>query len=249
MATDVTPDIRTDGLKTAGATSLAWNATITGGLTNGVLVGTGTTGSSTAKQISTFQWDAAGTPVALTLFGRKQETSNNNCIAETWLLKNPASGTKQVKITPSASCEITGGSASYQFVNQTTPWNAAGPQSIEGLSGTTMSLTVTSATHEMVVGCGVENGGSVLTPTAGLTTIHNDNIGAGQHAGASADGAGAATVAVGWTGRTSGNPWAMVGGSLVFDGGGGGGGRTFFMQSGLDGLSSAGPKQFNPNLG
>jgi hypothetical protein len=29
---------------------------------------------------------------------------------------------------------------------------------------------------------------------------------------------------------------------------GGGGGRTFFMQSGLDGHSSAGPKQFNPTL-
>lgn len=245
MATDVTVDVRTDGGKTSGATSLAWNATVGAGLTNPVLTGCGTTGSSTAKQISTFQWDAAGTPVALTLFGRKQETANNNCIAEVWLLKNPASGTKQVKITPSASCEITGGSASYQWVNQTNPWNAAGPQSTEGLSGTTFTLTVTSATHEMAIACGVENGGSTLT--ALQTSIHNDNIGAGQHAGASEDAAGAATVAMGWTGRTSGNPWAEVGGSLVFDGGGGG--RTFQIPTALDGLSSSGPKQFNPSLG
>jgi hypothetical protein len=146
MATDVTVDVRTDGLKTSGATSLAWNATITGGLTNSVLVGCGTTGAGTARRITTFAWDAAGTPVAMTNLGFIEEPGLN-CYAEIWLLKAPASGTKQVKITPAASCEITGGSASYQWVNQTTPWNAGSPQTAthSGGGATSSSLSVTSA--------------------------------------------------------------------------------------------------------
>jgi hypothetical protein len=223
MATDVTVDVRTDGLQTSGATSLAWNATITGGLTNSVLVGCGTTGAGTARRITTFAWDAAGTPVAMTNLGFIEEPGLN-CYAEIWLLKAPASGTKQVKITPAASCEITGGSASYQWVNQTTPWNAGSPQTAthSGGGATSSSLSVTSALHEMVISCLVENGGSATTAAAGQTIIHNENVGSSQHSGISSDAAGASgTVTMTYNAITIGNPFAHVGGSLQFDGGGG----------------------------
>lgn len=246
----VTVDARTDGGKTSGATSLAWNHTVGAALTNGILIGHGTTGSAILKDITTFQWDAAGTPVALTQKNKVNDTSSN-CYAQLWHLLAPASGTKQVKITPSASCEITGGSSSYSLVNQSTPWNASSTQSATGTAAGGVpqpSVTVTSAANEMAVVCVVENGGSTLVVGAGQTTIHLENIGASQHAGASSDEAGAATVVMDYTGVANGNPWAIIGGSLQFDAGGGGGGRTLFYRAGLDGCSTSGPKQFNPSL-
>lgn len=59
---------------------------------------------------------------------------------------------------------------------------------------------------------------------------------------------GAATTQGSWTWTTaSGRGWAAV--VVAYKtAAGGGGGRTFFMLPGLDGHSSAGPKQFNPTL-
>lgn len=206
----------------SSAASRQWNHTVAAGLTNGILVVFLTSGSGTLRASTGVVWDQGGANTAMTFLGKIND-SNNNCYTEIWYLKNPASGTKAIKASYAVTVEITAGSASYQFVNQTTPWNAASPQTNSGATQTSGTDTVTSATHEMVVGCCVENGGTALSNSAGQTVIHNDNIGAGNHAGTSSDKAGAASVVLTVTGITSGNAWAFIGGSLQFDGGGGGG--------------------------
>lgn len=189
------------------------------GLVNPFLTVELTSGTATAVSPTSVQWDAAGgSPQGLVSKGSATEPGGN-CKTEIWGVVPTATGTKQVKVNFAASVEITGGSASYQFVNQTTPYNAASPQSATFGGGTTLSLTVTSAAHEMVITCVVENGGSALTVPAGQNVIHNDNIGASQHAGASADAAGASTVTCAYGGVTLSNTRAIVGVSLQFDGG------------------------------
>lgn len=192
-------------------------------MTNPALVGFASTGSGTARRVSTLQWDAAGTPVSMAneLF---QLDEASNVYAEIWGVTASGgltSGTKQVKITPAASCEITGGSASYQFVNQTTMWNPASPLSAAGHLGTTTSITITSAINETVVAIVAENGGETLVVGSGQTPIHNDNIGSSNSSGASSDEAGAATVVMDWTGRTGGQNYCIGGASLQFDASGG----------------------------
>lgn len=217
-----TPDTRTDGGATssAGATSLAWNHTVSAGLANSALVGHGNTAAATAKTVTTFQWDAAGTPVGLSNLGRV--TGPANVVStELWSLLNPSAGTKQIKITPAASCQIIGGSASYSDVDQGTPWNPASPQSNTGTAGSGTNqptVTVTSGTNELVVGTAGDNEQSTqdtLALGAGQTAVFNDTIsGAGQFAAIGSDQAGGASVTHQYSGFANTNPWTILAGSL-----------------------------------
>lgn len=81
------------------------------------------------------------------------------------------------------------------------------------------SLTVTSATDEMVVDCVTDNhiAGSSDTGTAGggQTKIYGISAGTSNHSGFASDEAGAATVSMDWTGVTVTNRWGQVGVSLA----------------------------------
>jgi hypothetical protein len=215
-------DVRTEGGNSgsAGATSLAWNHTV-GTLTNGALVGLGGLAGASNPTISTYQWDAAGTPINLTILGK---VSDSLLVAEVeiWLLKAPSSGTKQVKITPSTSCQIVGGSASYSNVNQTNPWNAASPQSATGAPAAGVpqpSVTITSNSNELAIGVCIDDeqaNDDILVIGGGQTSICNDHLGAGQIAVAGSDKAGASpNVSISYTGVTNTYTWAIIGGSLV----------------------------------
>lgn len=96
-----------------------------------------------------------------------------------------------------------------------------------------------------------KTGGTVTnTPPSGFTTRANVDASFFNSFIASQD-----AVASGATGVLSGigtqaaaqSGWACA--SIALLDGGGGGGRTLFYGSGLDGLSTSGPKQFNPSLG
>jgi hypothetical protein len=228
----VTLDARSAGAKTSGATSLSYTHTV-GTLTNGVLVVPGTTGAVGGKRISTVVWDSGGTNAGLTNEGNFYDGAA--VYAELWYIKAPLAGTRTILITPASSCEMTGGAASYQFVNQTTPWNAASPQTGTGTVGSQPSLTVTSATNEMVVACigDDENSSNDTIAATSGTTIHSQAVGAGKHSGASSDAAGAASVAMSYSGVGAGNSWTAVGGSLKWDGSGGGGASSTASAAGI----------------
>lgn len=127
----VAVDVRQSGTFTAGALSISWTMTISGGLNNSILMVGATTGVLGGTTVSGVNWDDAGTPEALTFKGRFADT-NGACAAEIWYRLNPTAGTKTIKVTASVSAELTGGGASYQGVDQATPFNAASPQTARG---------------------------------------------------------------------------------------------------------------------
>lgn len=247
-------DAKVDGGKTAGATSLAWNHTVSAGLINSQITVTLDTGAVTAISPSTVQWDALGTPTNLTQQATKTDP-NGNVKTEHWGLKSPASGTKQVKINLASSAEITGGSSSWQYVDQTTTAGfRSAAQSSSGSGVTTISLSVTTVVGDVTIssiGINEATANDTVTAGGGQTLIHQEAVGAATHSGASSYIASASTSqSISYAGWTAADFYAILGSSLKWDGVNPVvGGRTFFMQPSLDGLSSAGPKQFNPSLG
>lgn len=212
----ITVDARATGGTGAGVASLTWNHTV-GSLTNGILTVESTSADAANGKASTVQWDAAGTPVSLTNLGQKNDSAAQSW-AEIWYLKAPASGTKQVKITFTGTLSTAqSGSASYDGVDQTTPWNAASPQSTNGTAPTQPSLTVTTAAGEQVVDALVDNesaGADTLVPGGSQNTIFNTTQ-AGNDAGGASDKAAAGTsTSISWSGVGSGSPWAYIAGSM-----------------------------------
>lgn len=199
-------DTRSVGNKTAAGTSISWTHTVSAGLSNGMLIVLVTTGHGTPVTPSSVVWDSGGANVNLsnTINGVAATKSDaaNNLQTSIWFLANPSAGTKTIQVNVGTSCEITGGSASYQNVDPTTPFNAASPQSWQVAAQVNISQSVTSAAGEMVVDCEAVNESSTVTPVAGgsQTQIHNQNVGSANHVGCSSDQAGAATVTVAWTG-------------------------------------------------
>lgn len=226
--TDVVVDVRTDLGKSAGAAGVSGTHTIGSGLVNPAIVVTAYTGAATERRIISAVLDPAGTPFNLANYGFNDEI-DHNIYAEIWSAAGcPTGVSKTVTVTAAASCEIAAGVATYQGVNQTTPWHDAVAPTIRSTTGTTVSLTVPSAVHEMVIAAFGENGGSATAcSTSGANTIYNANNGAGASGGMGVDAPGAATsVVVTITGITNNNSVVVVGGSLQFDPVGGGGGAS-----------------------
>jgi hypothetical protein len=213
----VTVDHRTNGGAFGSVATASWNHTVGAALSNSALTVEVQNESSGAP--SNVQWDTTGTPASLTKEG-SANFGNAPSTVSLWSLLSPSSGTKQITVTwSSAPIESSAGSASYKDVDQTTPWNAASPQSTSGTAGgSTATLTVTSATNEMVIACIGAEDAVTLSPTGVQNPIHSD---AGTFtSGASADLAGAASVAMTWTGLNNGDPYGIIGGSLRFAGSG-----------------------------
>jgi hypothetical protein len=227
----VTLDNKIDLGKTSGAASLALNFTISSGLTNSAIVVALDSGAGSVPTTTSVQWDATGTPANLT----KQTTraADSNCSSEHWGLKSPVAGTKQVKITMPTSVEITGGAASFQYVDQTTTAGfRANAQSSLGSLSTPANLTVNTASGDVVLFSAYNNDlgatNPTLVPTVG-TVIHQEAVGTATHSGASAYvAATGSTQVVNFTGWGSGDDTGVLGSSIKWDGTGpsGGGGTV-----------------------
>lgn len=169
--------------------------------------------SGTGASVSGINWDDSGTPQALTRTGRAIDTAGLGW-AEKWYVLSPSPGTKTIKVTYSGAVAATTGSASYAGVDQTTPYNAASPQTLNGTTATA-TLNVTSGITELVTDCAMDNetNSDTLAPGTYQTTIHNITVGFNV-AGGSSDKSGAALVAMSWSGFTGSTPWAMIAASL-----------------------------------
>lgn len=198
-------DIRQSGTNSAGATSIGWSHTV-GASANFLIVGC-TTGAFPVKSVSSVTFGAAN--LSNTVNGSaatKNDTSGPSCNANLWYLTGPTPSTATITVTPSGSCELTGGSESWIGVDQTSTFNAASPQTAALGAGVNPTLTVTSAVGEQVVDCVVFNeSGTVgaITAGSGQTAYYALNNGANTSAGAGSDEAGAASVVTDWSVATT----------------------------------------------
>lgn len=222
----VTVSLRTAGSKTgANATTLTASHTHAGGITNGVLVVYVTTGAGVGVDISSVVWDAAGANESLTFFDKHFD---GNCFTEIWHKLSPTAGaSKLITVTAASSCEITISAASYKYVNQTTPWRGGTAfKATNSPSGGTPqpSVAVTTVANDMAAGVAFSNENSsddIFTAGTGCTLIGSQNIGAAKHSGGAVDiPAVGVSTAVSMNGVGDGNNWAIVAGSLMWDGSG-----------------------------
>lgn len=212
-------DVRQSGGFAGPAGSLSWTHTVGSGLANALALVFVNYWSSNSTGASGVTFGGA----AMSLLGRRADV--NSGFAEIWYLKAPTAGAKTVVVSMAAGAGgsyMVAGSATYQGVNQATPFNAASPQSNNGAAPTQPSLNVTSAAGERVVDTATDNELSTdtLVAGAGQTTIYNTTHGSDIAGGASEE-AGAASVTMSWSGVPSGTPWSHIAASLIPAGGGG----------------------------
>lgn len=201
------------GAKSTGATSISWSHTVSAALSNSILIVGGMCAGAAPPTMSSAVWDSGGTNAAMskTINAVTAEQANSSSANDTncslWFLKAPVAGTLTVKISPSASSELAGGSSSWSGVDQTTPFNAASPQKFQAASNANISDSVTSATGEEVVdSAGVSLSGAVTAVVGGSQTqIYNQNNGSSHTIGMGSYQGGAATVTMAWTGLTANN--------------------------------------------
>jgi len=150
---------------------------------------------------------------------------NTRIRSEMWYITAPASGANNIAITFSANVRAVAGGMSYTGVHQTTPLGTAATAGAS--SGTTATVTVSSAAGELVVDTvGARENTSEnqsLTKGAGQTQRYNgvSRTGTGSNSnvvGAGSEEAGAASVTMSWTVGTSAR-WAIVAAPLKPAGG------------------------------
>lgn len=137
----------------------------------------------------------------------------------------PATGSTDVVVTLSGSGKGSAGVATFEGVDQTTPIRTNSTDSATGVS-TSASVTVDpSAVGDMAVAAVSYASSSAVTLNAGPTSVFILESSLGSESwGGGAYAAGAATVALTWTGAN--DIWAVAGGSLQAASGGGGGGSS-----------------------
>lgn len=112
-----------------------------------------------------------------------------------------------------------------------------------GSSATSLTITLGAfgSVDNGAFACGYSYNGNPLTPEAGWTELF--------------DGSASDEPETMWRATNDTTPsWTFssdrIGGvAIEIKASGGGGGRTLFYRSGIEGLSTSGPKQFNPSLG
>jgi hypothetical protein len=187
------------GASVTGNTSLSWSHTCSGSnrlLVVGMAVGAGlTTNTSTATYNG----------VAMTSAGKVYSNNQNDGYVQLFYLVAPATGANTVIVTCDQPHDMTGGSTSFNGVDQTTPVSGA-----TTAFGTTTSATVnvTSRYGDMVVDA-VCSGTSITSSNQTLSWNKNLNgiSGAGNSAQSTAGGALSITMSY----NVSADWWGIVG--------------------------------------
>lgn len=176
--------------------------------------------------------------VSATLRSTVSVASSNRQVVAILRLLAPASGTRSLQATWTSAADCYMSCISFTGTDTTT-----GTQDTDDRTATnTTSITVPSSTDGATVAVFCTDGS---TPTMNFTKIWAE-------APLAPGGGGSYQLA----GTSNAHTFTGAGGTAqalagvhVIAAAGGGGGRTLFLPSGLDGLSTSGPKQFNPSLG
>lgn len=115
---------------------------------------------------------------------------------EIWGLKAPTSGTHDVVVTWAGSNDCAVGVMTFSGVNQTTP---SGTGADATGSSTAPSVTVSSATGELVVGLLMNNFNATMTAGSGVTDKWNQGASGSFATAAGGYKLGAASTVFAWT--------------------------------------------------
>ena len=198
------------GTACPNCSTLSWNHTVSGSntlLTVGVAVGKITT------NISGYTISATYAGVPLTSAGRVVTSTGSTGIVQFFYLKAPASGTNTVQVTlTGGTADIEAGSVSFTGVDQTTPVRNI---TTNNGNGTTASVTVPSATGNMVV-TALSTGDRVNSSGNTAQWIKNQNniSAAGNGAQSTAPG----TSSVNMTYAVNSDYWGIIGMDVVTGG-------------------------------
>jgi fibronectin-binding autotransporter adhesin len=195
------------GQGTATVTSITWSHTCSG--TNRYVI----VGASYGKNPDTgVTMSATFGGTAMTSLGVIHSGGGTTGFVQLWALKNPTVGANTVVVTATTAGDISGGSISFNNVDQT---NSAGTPVTASTSSdaTSFSANITGTTiGNMVVGVasyGSSVGISASTQTLRYSKALNGNTSSGNNAGATAPANGG-TVTIGFSG-TSLDAWGLVG--------------------------------------
>lgn len=184
----------------ANTTTINWNHTVSGSnrlLIVGVAVGGGTTSATTSVTYNS---------VSMTSAGRIFADNQNDGYTQLFYLVAPATGTNTVVVTCNESHDLSGGSTSFNGVDQTTP--LSGYTTNFGATNP-ISLTVASNYGDMVVD--VACCGTAFASGSNQTLAWNKNVNNNSGAGnsISSTAAGQPSVAMGYT--ISADWWSIIG--------------------------------------
>ena len=164
---------------------------------------------NSAATLTSVTWDQGGTNQAMTRISSVSNASDTR--VELWRLVAPTSGAKTLRIVSPSSVGMAVGIVSYTGVDQTTPEDTP-PTGTTGAPGSTPSITVTSATSDLVIDAAstkedstANTAGTNQTERAQLYAPLDERIMMSEEAGA-------ASVPMTWTGTFE--EWAQVAASL-----------------------------------
>jgi uncharacterized repeat protein (TIGR01451 family) len=195
--------ITLDGVSSASGntSSLAWSHTIGSG-SNGILI-VGVSNRRSNRTVTNVTYGGQ----SLTRIGI-QVSGGNTSRLEMWYLLAPPQGTALLTVNLSGNTDVIGGAVSYFGVDQLAPM---GTFSSTGGTGSSATVTITSAIGELVVGA-IAAPGTAQSLTPGSGQISNWNVGTGtsganeRGAGSSQDGA--SSVMMSW-GLGASADWAI----------------------------------------
>jgi hypothetical protein len=201
-AAQITVDASSSANVSAG--SLTWAHTVGSGSNRFLIVGVSIRNAN--SQVSGITYAGA----ALTFIGA-QNNSDNAVRTEMWYRAAPTVGTANVVVTLTSAAKMVGGAVSFFGVNPSSPQNAAVTANSTGTGTTDPSVTIGSATNEMIVtATSTEGSAGTVTPT-NQTQQWNNFYGTsgGDAAGFGGTVAGAASVTLGWH-KTGTAKWAII---------------------------------------
>ena len=194
-------------------TSVDVPLTVTAG--NLLMVGVGYHNSRT---INSIEWKPTGTPQSLTELVSVVETNDTGNKAALYYLKSPTTGTDVVRITLDSASGVTGVGASVVDAHLTTTFGTADSATSPGGGSDPATVTVGTASGELVVDCVVAANPNSIG--ANQTLLAEGNV-SGRQVGASYQ-AGADGGVMSWTRDGGGSmPWAIVAVSVKPAGAGG----------------------------
>jgi hypothetical protein len=187
-------------------TSLSWSHTVGAGSNQILIVGISfRDGNVSASGVSL---TTASVPQALTRIGFINAGGSQNR-TELWYLLAPPTGVGTVAVSMSASKMITAGSISFNGVNQSTPLGTFVSATAQS---TAASVTVASATGQVVIDTVTANGDAVSLAVGALQTqrwnLFSSTGDAGSARGAGSTEPGAASTTMSWTLGVS-KPWSI----------------------------------------
>lgn len=201
----ITLDAATVTNNGSSVTSLTFSHTVTASQSNLILIVFAAMGnSSTPKSVTGVTYGG----VAMTLLKDGTQSLEYN---SAWYLLNPPTGANNVVITGSEADYINGGAASFYGVDQTTGVHNA---TVATGNSTTPSVTVTSATGELVVDGFLFGYSETISAGASQTILYNQKLSTANRTIGASTQAGASSVTNSWTASAAHN-WVDIGFSLI----------------------------------